>query len=262
MNKIVFWFSGTGNSLYAAKALATAMGNTQLVPMAGGVPTDALGGSGCKIGFVFPSYYGELPRLVRAFVEKLNILPQTDVFAVVTMGAFGQGSVKALEAQLAAKSIPLRYGVGLRINGNYILKYNPALFGAKSHRRIQSKLNKADKQILRIAEDVNSGKQQVKTNAITAKTLYADIASLDSEFSVGETCTGCGLCERVCPVDNIKLAGGKPVWQHHCEHCVACISWCPAAAINYGQGTAKRTRYHNPRIAVAEMEGQSGRDLQ
>ena len=254
MNKTVFWFSGTGNSLYTAKTLAKALGDTELMPIANEAPMDAIGGDGCKIGFVFPSYYGDLPRLVRVFVERLSILPHTDIFAVVTMGAFGQGSVKALAEQLAAKGTPLRYGVGLRINGNYILKYDPAMFGAKSDRRIHSKLNKADKRILRITEDINSGKQLVKTNAITAKTLYKDIASLDTGFTINEKCTGCGLCEKVCPVNNIKLADGKPVWQHHCEHCVACISWCPAATINHGQATVKRTRYRNPRIAVTEME--------
>ena len=253
MSNTIFWFSGTGNSLYTAKLLAEAMGDTKLVPMASGAPLSAMGGDGCKIGFVFPSYYGDLPRLVRAFVEKLSILPHTDVFALVTMGAFGQGSVKALAAQLAAKGVPLRYGVGLRINGNYILKYDPAMFGAKSKRRIQAKLNKADQRIVRIAEEINSGKQLVKTNAITAKTLYNDIAALDAGFAVNEKCTGCGLCEKVCPVGNIKLADGKPVWQHYCEHCVACISWCPTTAINYGQTTLKRTRYHNPRIVATEL---------
>ena len=254
MNNIIYWFSGTGNSLYTAKKLAEAMGNTGLVPIVRGVPSEAVGGDGCKIGFVFPSYYGDLPRLVRAFIQDLSILPGTDLFAVVTMGAFGQGSVKALDDLFKAKNLVLRYGVGVRINGNYILKYDPAIFGAKSDRRITSKLNNADRQIQRIAGEINNGTQQVKKNNITAKTLYNDTASLDSSFAVNENCTGCGLCERICPVDNIKIVEGRPVWQHHCEHCVACISWCPAAAINYGQATVKRIRYRNPRITAAELE--------
>ena len=256
MKNTIYWFSGTGNSLYAAKKLAEAMGDIKLVPMTNGIPAESVGGEGCKIGFVFPSYYGDLPRIVRGFAEKLNILAETDVFVVVTMGAFGQGSVKAMEKLLTAKGLPLRYGVGVRINGNYILRYDPAMFGAKSDKHIQSKLNKADKRIMEIAEDVKNGKQKVKTNALTTKTLYQNIVSLDSGFTANEKCTGCGLCERICPVNNIKLADGKPTWQHHCEHCVACISWCPTTAINNGPATVKRTRYCNPRIQVAEMENQ------
>ena len=258
MKHTIYWFSGTGNSLYAAKALAEAMGNTVLVPIAQGAPTEAAGGEGCKLGFVFPSYYGDLPRLVRAFAERLNILPGTDLFAVVTMGAFGQGSVKAMQQLLAAKGFPLRYGVGVRMNANYILAYDPALFGAKSERRVRTKLDKADAKLRQIAADIQSGKTQLKTSPITAQTLYKNVAALDAEFTVNDTCTHCGLCARLCPVDNIKLADGKPVWQHHCEHCVACISWCPAAAIDKGTDTAKRTRYRNPHIKVGELEHPQG----
>ena len=254
MSSIIYWFSGTGNSLYTAKKLADAIGNTDLAPISSGIPPEAVGGDGCKIGFVFPSYYGELPRLVRAFINDLNILPGTDLFAIVTMGAFGQGSIKALDDLFTAKGLVLRYGVGVRINGNYILNYDPAIFGAKSDRRMSSKLNKADKQIRQIAEKIINGKQKIKKNNISAKTLYKDIVSLDSGFVTNDKCTGCGLCERVCPVNNIKIIEDRPIWQHHCEHCVACISWCPTTAINYGQATEKRTRYRNPHIKVTELE--------
>ena len=255
MSNTIYWFSGTGNSLSAAKLLAELIGNTVLVPIAGTIPaSEAVGGDGGKIGFVFPSYYGDLPRIVRAFAEKLNILPGTDLFVVVTMGAFGQGSVKAMEDLLATKGLNLRYGTGVRMPANYILNYDPALFGAKSHRRVNSKLNKADRKIRRIAEDIINVKQKIVKNSISAKTLYTDIAELDSDFFATEKCTGCALCERVCPVKNIKMTDAKPVWQHNCEHCVSCISWCPVSAIEYGQKTKRRMRYRNPRVKPEEIE--------
>ena len=52
---IIFWFSGTGNSLYAAKRLAAGLGDMPLYPMAAGVPHEAAGGNREKVGFVFPS---------------------------------------------------------------------------------------------------------------------------------------------------------------------------------------------------------------
>ena len=249
----IFWFSATGNSLTAARRLAESLGDTTLVPIAGGVPPQQVGGMGCRVGFVFPSYYGELPRIVRAFVEQLSVAPQSDLFAVVTMGALGQGSVKAMAELLATKGLHLRYGVGIRMPANYIIGYDPALFGAKSAKHVSAKLTKADARLRRIADDLVGGKREIRTHTITAKTLYKNVDELDSEFFVTDKCTGCGLCARVCPAGNIALANGKPTWQHHCEHCVACISWCPSAAIEYGAKTARRTRYRNPRVTAAEL---------
>lgn len=254
MKNTIFWFSGTGNSLYAAKVLARELGESEILPIAGGVPSGTVGGEGHRIGFVFPSYYGDLPRIVRSFAETLDIPAGTDLFAVVTMGALGLGSARALAELFAARGLSLRYGVGVRINGNYVLKYDPAMFGAKSEKRIGAKLNRADAKLRRIAEEIKSGKRQVKTNPISARTLYENISALDSAFVSDEKCTGCGLCTRVCPVSNIELSGGRPKWLHHCEHCVACISFCPAGAINYGDATKKRARYCNPRIKVTELE--------
>ena len=255
MSATIYWFSGTGNSLFAARLLAELIDGAALVPIANSAPaTEAVGGEGHKIGFVFPSYFGDLPRIVRTFAQSLNILPGTDLFAVVTMGAFGQGSVKAMTELLAKKGLSLRYGAGVRMPANYILKYDPAIFGAKSAKRVSSKLNKADRKLRRIADDIKSGKQKTEKNPITAKTLYENVEALDSGFTVTEKCTACGLCQRVCPVKNIELTNGRPVWLHRCEHCVACISWCPAAAIEYGEITQPRTRYRNPRVSSAELE--------
>ena len=44
----------------------------------------------------------------------------------------------------------------------------------------------------------------------------------DKSFQVDAKCSGCGTCAKVCPVGNIKMVEGKPVWQHHCETCLAC----------------------------------------
>ena len=104
----IFWFSGTGNSLWAAQKLGTELGNTSLCPIRTGVPHAAVGGPGEKIGFVFPSYYGNLPRLVRTFTEKLEIKPGTYFFVIVTMGGLGQGSIAEFDwkAGSIARGLP------------------------------------------------------------------------------------------------------------------------------------------------------------
>lgn len=244
----IYWFSGTGNSLYAAKKLSEGLGGLPLVQITNQTTSDAVGGAGGKIGFVFPSYYGNLPRAVRAFVERLAIKPDTYIFAVVTMGAVGHGSIGALESVLKAKGLTLSYGRGLNAPANYVMIYNPA-----DPEKSSAAMAKANQKLQQITAEISAGKQAVKKLPFTTNNLYKDIASLDAAFTVGDSCTSCGICEKICPVGNIRLDNGKPVWLHHCEHCAACISWCPVKAIDYGDATKNRRRYRNKLIHVSEL---------
>ena len=244
----IYWFSGTGNSLYAAKRLSADLDNMPLVQITNEAPSEAVGGAGTKIGFVFPSYYSNLPRAVRAFVEKLEIKPDTYIFAIVPKGGLAHGSTAELDKALKAKGLRLHYGKVLHMCGNYVINYNPA-----DPNEIEKKLDQVDARLGKYAAEIAAGKQSVSKLPVTANNLYNDIEQLDTAFTATDSCTGCGQCTNICPVQNIQLENGKPVWLHHCEHCVACISWCPAKAIEYGDRTQSRRRYRNPRISVEEI---------
>ena len=253
-NSRIYWFSGTGNSLYAAKELAKELGGAQLEQITGKPPSGIVGGKGEKIGFVFPSYALNLPRAVHAFVEKLEIKPDTYIFTIVTMGGPGHGSIAALSKALRAKGYRLNYGRGLRMPSNYVMLYNPA-----EPSKADKMKTKVDARIRTFASDVKAETQSVKSFPFTMQTLYKNISSLDAKFTSGEKCTGCAMCQKLCPVKNIKMENDNPKWLHHCEHCVACISWCPTRAIEYGNKTQSRRRYQNPHIKAEELFRQEGK---
>ena len=66
-------------------------------------------------------------------------------------------------------------------------------------------------------------------------------------FAATEKCIGCGKCAAVCPLANIVMQDGKPVWGDNCTHCMGCINLCPKEAVEYGKGTHGKLRYHGPR---------------
>jgi len=245
---IIFWFSGTGNSLYVAKFLAEELGGAKLVRITEEAFGEAVGGEGAKVGFAFPSYYCNLPRAMRAFAERLEIKSGSYVFAVVAMGAIGQGSVGGLKKLLSKKGTALDYGKGVLTPANYVMKYDPA-----ESNKFTGMNPKIDSALSKIAEEIKTGKRSVKSIPFAASNLYKDVEALDARFVTNDGCDGCGVCEKVCPVNNIRIESGAPVWKRRCEHCAACISWCPKKAIDYGSLTQARRRYRNPKITLEEM---------
>ena len=65
----------------------------------------------------------------------------------------------------------------------------------------------------------------------------------DKAFTASAACNGCGQCVKRCPLNNITLPDGKPLWGGRCTHCMACICYCPTEAIEYGKKSAGKPRY-------------------
>lgn len=67
MSKVIFYFSGTGNSLRAAQMIAREIGGANLVSMRSD-PADISADEAEIIGFVCPVYEWDVPKTVRAFI--------------------------------------------------------------------------------------------------------------------------------------------------------------------------------------------------
>ncbi len=74
MKTIIYYFTGTGNSLAAAKKIAALLGDCELVPIAslqdipGAITTEA-----DRIGIVCPVYDAGIPVIVAEFAGRLNL---------------------------------------------------------------------------------------------------------------------------------------------------------------------------------------------
>ncbi len=47
-----------------------------------------------------------------------------------------------------------------------------------------------------------------------------------------EKCSKCGICFKLCPIENIRMDEGEyPENLMHCQYCLRCASFCPKQAI-------------------------------
>lgn len=259
MKTVLYYFSGTGNSLQAARDLADYLGDATVLPMADlVVKGKEIRHKDGRIGLVFPTYCWGIPRLVRQFVDLLRPDAGVLVFSVVTCGGSIGGANAQLDRQLRGLGMSLYCGFSVRMPGNYT-----PMYGAPNPDKVKKMLARARTKLREAAKVIRHNKVVPFDNGdffgrALGKLIYGafmkGLDKADRKFFATDACTSCGLCARVCPVSNIKVAKkGKPEWQGKCEQCLACLQWCPEEAIQWGKRTAGRRRYRHPAIAVKEM---------
>lgn len=235
---MIFYFSGTGNSRWAAKRLAALTGDRaydliglQQLPDCRQAP---------QIGLVFPIYAWGLPEPVERFAKALPAT-QAFSFAVATCGSEAGYGLKALD-----RLFPLRSSYSLVMPNNYILGADlddPAT--------AQAKVDAAKEELVRIAREINARQPvyRVREGAMPGLKSgpvhfgFTRFARTTKPFRVTGACNGCGRCARECPAGTIRLEAGRPVWGPHCYQCLHCLHACPQQAIQYGKGTENKGRY-------------------
>lgn len=243
---MIFYFSATGNSRHAAEKIAENIGD-RAIPVTDCLKNDKfnfIAQPNEKIGFVCPVYNLGLPVTVIDFIKKLNLnMKDTYVFTVITFGGFSGGATKQLKELLKEKEIICNAHYSVKMPDTWTPVYD------LSDKEKIDKINlKADKSIDKIIVKI---KRNANGNYDLRRLPFCDNAykgyenmRKTSSLSVNANCTGCGLCEKTCPVDAIEIHNGKPVWvKDKCAMCLGCLHRCPEFAIHRGEKTAIHGQY-------------------
>jgi ferredoxin len=265
MKTIIYYFTGTGNSLAVAKKIAAALKDSELVPIA--LLKDTPGRivpAADRVGIVSPVYDAGLPVIVKDFAERLDIGAVPYTFGIITLGGVGISALHLLNRilmQSSRKKLDAAFAV--KMPGNF-----PPVGVPPSGEKKEAILRKADTELAAIAVAIQKGQSVPPSfsplSSVMRFLLYPPFAknvhTMDKSFSVEDTCTSCGTCAKVCPVGNITMEKERPVWQHRCELCCACLHFCPVEAIQLStmRGTKDRGRYRHPDLKITDMKAQRG----
>ncbi|MDD5096994.1 MAG: EFR1 family ferrodoxin [Candidatus Omnitrophica bacterium] len=257
MPAAIYYFSATGNSFVVAKDLAQELGGAKLIPIPQAFkdnseqPYDL-------VGIVYPVYMFGLPLIIANFLKKIKLKPDTYIFSVATLGGLPGRAHTLIREILKNRGFELAAGFSVRMPGNYTPLYEAI------PKEKQEEMFKAEKERVKFISGCVSAKKQAiieekpfLLNFLLYILLYHGGISLvplsGKNFWSTQACTKCGICVKICPVENITLVEGKPKWLKHCQQCMACLQWCPVEAIQYKKSTLGRKRYHHPAVSAQDI---------
>lgn len=270
MKKVIYYFSGTGNSLHTAAKIAAKIGGTELVSVRCN-PETVSAEKADVIGFVCPVYEWDIPGQMKTFVTNLKINPDAYIFMVATYIAVHGKCFETMEQLLKAKNAHLSYSRTLRCVASQCIAYPP--FPPE-----KLMIPYMEKNIKRISKEIHNKEQRTYPHmSFLTRKLYSKVMvpyleiekEYDKGFFTDERCTGCGTCAKVCPTQNIILQEKHPIWNHHCHGCNACVAYCPTKAVQFKTPPAyeqldtfiskrlclpeKRKRYHHPFVKAIDL---------
>lgn len=253
---MVFYFTGTGNSLYVARQMED---HPVSIPQA--LHRKELEITDDAIGIVSPVYGHEVPGMVKEFLERARF--HTDYFYMILTYGNRHGGAAELAKQLCdACGIAVSYINVIQMVDNWL----PS-FDMNEQKAIDKKV---DEHLEVIKKEIEGKVHKISEVTDTDRAAHQQFLENQSKLppdlwqhliTVGEGCVSCGICEQVCPSGSIRVEQGKAVHiPGRCQSCLACVHHCPQKAVGLTIPEKNpEARYRNEKITLKEIVAANSR---
>lgn len=246
---MVLYFSATGNTEFIAKEIAKRMGD-ECLNLLTRVKNQDFSPIYSEKPFVIcaPVYVCEIPRFMTKYLKKASFTGSTDVSFILTSGGYCGPSGPILKKIFTKKKMNCHGYAEFKMPRNYVVSDSYPMLEKE---QVEERITESYTQLDEVAGDILAGetlkarKVSIFETLITVpfNPIWCKFKLKSKDFYVEKSCVGCGICEKICPLNNISINDGKPIWKNNCTHCMGCISNCPASAIQYGNITQKKEPY-------------------
>jgi ferredoxin/flavodoxin len=234
----IFFFTGTGNTLLAAKKIADTLENNNCVvtinDMAKTNPQKI--NLSNVIGIGFPVICWNTFPIVKKFIDTLPQVNGAEIFIFTTMGDSSLNAAANFGDILKNKGYALIGTCGFLMPNNFIT--------VRKEEKNILKRERAYFKMEKYAKGLADGTTKAGKTNLFFKMCFAVSGFITDRWNgnlfqrivkfrvVDSKCSKCGLCVRICPVQNISIKNNYPVFNgKKCQICMRCISYCPQRAI-------------------------------
>ena len=247
---MVLYFSATGNTEFIAKEIAKRV-DDECLNLLSRVKNGDLSPINSEKPFIIcaPVYVCEIPRFMTKFLKKMTFTGSRDVYFILTSGGYCGPSGILLKKIFKAKKMICHGHAEFKMPRNYVA--NDA-YPMLAKEQVEERITAAYCQLDSVASDIMAGNKLRARHVFLFETaitlpfnpIWCKYKLTAKDFYTKDNCMGCGKCAKLCPLNNVTMADGKPVWGRDCTHCMACIGNCPTGAIEYGTITNGKEPYN------------------
>ena len=235
---IGIYFSGTGNSRYAAELFCREYDKDAIAYTIEDDDVLKVVKSADMIVFSYPVQFSTVPKIMRDFVtNNKELWRNKKIFVIATMGLFSGDGAGMLGRLLES--------YGAEVIGGLHLKMPDSIADEKALKRPLEKnkelVIQAEQKIKECVRQLKEGHPPLEGMGLLyrlagffGQRLYFGhkTKKYSSKLKIDkEKCIGCGKCEKLCPMENIVIVGQKAVSGDRCTMCYRCINKCPEQAI-------------------------------
>lgn len=237
---MVLYFSATGNTEFVANEIANGIGD-ECLNLLDKVKNQDYSFINSDKPYIIcaPVYVCEMPRFMAAYLKKIELLGNKEVYFVFTSGGYAGISGQLAEGIVKKKDMIYKGHAEVKMPRNYVANdHYPMLEVEEIENRIKNACNELSGiiEIIKTGGNLTARHIQLWETVVTVpfNPVWCKLKFTTKDFYTIDKCVGCGKCEKLCPLNNVKVVGGEPIWGDNCTHCMACIGNCPTAAIKYG----------------------------
>lgn len=245
---MILYFSATGNSKYVAERISKET-DEKMISVVDCIKENKFDFSDENIGIITPTYNWTLPSIVREFIEKANFECEY-LYFIATYGTTCGATGKAANELIKGKEINAYYSVQMPDTWTPTFDLSTDEKAAKFTKNTEAQI---DFIIDKISKKRNGKFMRFTIPKLLVDTvmepIYNNKVRKTSNFVLEDSCVGCGLCAKKCPVNAIEMQNGKPKWiKDKCVMCLGCLHRCPKFAIQYKNRTKNHGQYINPNM--------------